>query len=915
MNGPDSRAWPLRDRPALVWLALAVLVALVHRSVPESRWLMVHLVVLGALTHAIMVWSTHFTQALLKTPATLDDRRAQSRRFALLIAGTALVIGSVPLGWWWLVVAGAVSVSVAVGWHAWALWRRLRAALPGRFRVTVRYYLAAAACLPVGATFGAWLAHGVVEETRGRLLLAHTMTMALGWVGLTVAGTLLTFWPTMLRTRIDARAERWARQALPALGLSLVVLVAGALAGLRWVALAGLVGYAAAWAWTGRALWAPARQAPPRSFATWSATAGLAWFAVTLALVGVDLATAADWTRVPSAYGLISMALVAGFAVQLLSGALAHLIPVVLGGGARAVRAAQVQFDRYGAARVLTANGGLVLCLLPVPSWVRVACSAVVLVALAWMLPATFLAIRAARATKAEIAREGVPDQATSRPEPLSLPRQRGVYSPGQLVAALSALVLAIALGVAVDPAAAGLAGSAGGALSGLQAPGSIAAAGGALDTGQTTTVRVEAKGMRFVPDLIEVPRGNRLKVELVNTDPQLSHDLVFANGVRGARLDPGGSETIDAGVIGGDMEGWCSIIGHRQMGMVLQVRAKGGQPDLAAADGRAGSAAGPGASATGAAPPAGASSGSAPAVPLGGRFADDFRAVPAELPPLSADRTRKLTMTVEEIELEIAPGVKQKRWVYNGAVPGPTLHGRVGDTFEITLVNKGSMGHSVDFHAGDIAPDRPMRTIPPGESLVYTFTAKRAGIWMYHCSTVPMSAHIAAGMHGAVVIEPEGLPAVDRSYVLVQSEAYVDGDGSTARDVDADAVLAEKPSAVVFNGIANQYDARPLTARVGERVRFWVLSAGPSRPSSFHVVGGQFDTLYMEGAYQLRRGMSPAGPAAGGAGGGAQALGLQAAQGGFVEMVPTEAGTYPFVSHIMVDAERGAHGLLKVTD
>ncbi|MCB1253960.1 MAG: copper oxidase, partial [Austwickia sp.] len=201
MTRPDSRAWPLRDYPVLLWLALAGVVALVHRYLPEARWLMVHLVVLGALTHAIVVWSTHFTQALLKTPAHLDVRRTQSRRLGLLILGAAAVIVGVPTGWWGLVVAGAVGLATAVGWHAWALARRLRAALPGRFRVTVRYYLAAAAALPIGATFGAWLAHGVDAQTRGRLLMAHTMTMALGWVGLTVAGTLLTLWPTMLRTR------------------------------------------------------------------------------------------------------------------------------------------------------------------------------------------------------------------------------------------------------------------------------------------------------------------------------------------------------------------------------------------------------------------------------------------------------------------------------------------------------------------------------------------------------------------------------------------------------------------------------------------------------------------------------------------------------------------------------------------
>jgi nitrite reductase (NO-forming) len=259
-------------------------------------------------------------------------------------------------------------------------------------------------------------------------------------------------------------------------------------------------------------------------------------------------------------------------------------------------------------------------------------------------------------------------------------------------------------------------------------------------------------------------------------------------------------------------------------------------------------------------------------------------------------------TLVVRDVVREVAPGVRQWLWTYDGTAPGPVLHGRVGDRFEITLVNRGSVGHSIDFHAGALAPQRPMRTIAPGESLTYRFRATRAGIWMYHCSTMPMSAHIANGLFGAVVIEPRDLPRVDRSYVLVQSELYLGDQGGEA---DAEKLAAEDPDLVVFNGYANQYDHAPLPARVGERVRVWVLDAGPNRPSSFHVVGGQFDTTYAEGAYLLRRGSRDSG--------GAQSLGLQAAQGGFVELTFPEPGDYPFVSHLMVDAERGAHGLFRV--
>ena len=161
--------------------------------------------------------------------------------------------------------------------------------------------------------------------------------------------------------------------------------------------------------------------------------------------------------------------------------------------------------------------------------------------------------------------------------------------------------------------------------------------------------------------------------------------------------------------------------------------------------------------------------------------------------------------------------------------------------------------------------------------------------------------------MFGAVIIEPDGLPRADHDYLLVQSEVFLDGDGRTeVRDVDAGAATVDAPDAVVFNGIANQYAARPLTARVGERVRFWVLAAGPNRGTAFHVVGSQFDTAWSEGRYLLGHGTDTDG--------GSQVLGLAVAQGGFVELTATEPGHYPFVTHVMADAEHGARGVLTVT-
>ncbi len=443
--------------------------------------------------------------------------------------------------------------------------------------------------------------------------------------------------------------------------------------------------------------------------------------------------------------------------------------------------------------------------------------------------------------------------------------------------------------------------GGAGGGTPGAATSGTTPAA--VTPTGHTTEVTLTVEGMAFTPSTIEVPAGDRLEVTLDNTGDQ-RHDLVFANGAALDPLAPGDSATLDVGVIGADLEGWCSLPGHRQMGMVVHVVVTGGTEGADTSDQPSGDMAGMdhGASAT--------------SGPTMVELLDTARATdpyPAELPALPAsDGTpadHRYTFTVTEQEDPVTPGLTRTVWTYNGTSPGPILHGRVGDTFHITLVNKGSMGHSIDFHAGDVAPDEPMRTIEPGESLEYVFTAQRSGIWMYHCSTMPMTQHIANGMFGAVVIEPDGLEPVDRSYVLIQSELYLGADGAVA---DAAKLATMTPDVVAFNGRAFQYDAHPLTARVGERVRFWLLDAGPNLGLGFHVVGGQFDTVWREGAYSVFHGTSTDGHTQGVTG--SQVLTLGAAEGGFVELVPHEAGHYPFVNHAMTLGEKGAHGVLVVT-
>ena len=403
-------------------------------------------------------------------------------------------------------------------------------------------------------------------------------------------------------------------------------------------------------------------------------------------------------------------------------------------------------------------------------------------------------------------------------------------------------------------------------------------------------TVQLRLAGMRVSPAVIEVPAGTHLILEVTNTDG-MRHDLALDSGEQTPLLATGESATLDLGVVDADIEGWCTVPGHRAAGMTLDIvtSATGGDDEPVLSDDAHAAHTGTDTS----------TDGSATLDPTAAP-GPDWQPYDPTLAPLPGGTEHAVRMVVTDTVTEVAPGVRQTLWTFNGTAPGPTLHGSVGDLFTVTFVNDASMGHGIDFHAGALAPDAPMRTIDPGEELTYQFVAQGSGAWLYHCSTMPMSLHMANGMYGAVVIDPPGLAPVDTELVLVQSELYLGPQDGTA---DEAALAAEEPTAVVFNGYVDQYVHAPVEVRAGDRIRIWVVDAGPQRPTAFHVVGAQFDTVFKEGAYLLRPGNAERGLA--------QVLDLAPAQGGFVELVLPEAGHYTFVDHAMVDGERGAHGIL----
>lgn len=887
--------WHLRANGVVVaWLVAAALVAVGHRALPGSAWLMVHLLGLGGVSTAILVWSAHFTEALRRRSLP-GGRRGQAVRLGLhqvaALAVVAGVLGQEP----GLVVAGGAGVGLVAVWHGCAIALAARGALGLRLGWSTWGFVAAAVALPVGVAAGVLLARpDTAGDLAARAYLGHVGFMLLGWVGLTVMATLVTLWPTVLGVHLAPDAVRGGKLGLVLLGAALVVLGGGLVLAQRGVVAAALLLYAAGLVRGCLPLTAAARVRPPTAAAAWSLAAAVGWLLGSVLTWAATVATAGSWPAAADRAGALVGPLAGGVAGQVLLGSLTHLGPMVLGGGPAAVRAARAAVERGGLARVVLINGGLLLFALPTPSLVRVGGSLLALGAAVASLVALVRAVVVSRRERqAPMAGSG---ESAGPAVPVVLPAAeltRPVHHrlPGSAVAAVAVLLLTVAGTVAGDPAALGV---------------GTDAVAGAPETGRTVEVEVVAQDMRFIPDTVEVAAGDRLVVVLTNAD-DVAHDLVLDSGAASGRVAPGAEARLDVGVVGRALDGWCSVAGHRQMGMVLTVDVTGGaQGGAGAADGSDADAmagmSGHGSDGSDAAVADGTGESTAP---LDVMAPPGVPARDATLAPAAEATVHRVTLTVQEVRREVAPGITQTLWTFGGEAPGPVLRGRVGDTFEITLVNDGSIGHSIDFHAGALAPERPMRTIEPGESLTYVFTATRSGIWMYHCSTMPMSLHIANGMAGAVVIDPPDLAPVDREYLLVQSELYLGAEGGIA---DAEAIAAEQPDAVVFNGHATQYRAEPLKAQVGERVRIWALDAGPSRASSFHVVGGQFDTVYSEGAYLLG-GPERSGP------GGAQALALQPGQGGFVELTFPEAGRYPFVSHIMVDAERGAAGLVEVTD
>jgi nitrite reductase (NO-forming) len=320
-------------------------------------------------------------------------------------------------------------------------------------------------------------------------------------------------------------------------------------------------------------------------------------------------------------------------------------------------------------------------------------------------------------------------------------------------------------------------------------------------------------------PDL-NVQTGQVVQVTLINGDGA-EHDISFPEFDAASERVIGkgaSSATVFRADQPGELFYFCTLPGHRQAGMEGRIIVGQEAPT---------------------------------AVVTAARVARDPSNVPAPVgdrPP----QVVKVELETVEMEGQLADGTTYSYWTFGGQVPGPFLRVRVGDTVELTLKNQSGsrMIHSIDLHAATgPGGGAAIMQVPPGEEKTFTFKALNPGLFVYHCATPMVAHHVANGMYGLILVEPEGgLPAVDREFYVMQGEIYTQKPFRQRgrQEFSVEKLLAEAPEYFVLNGsVGSLTEEHPLRADVGETVRIFFGVGGPNFTSSFHVIGEIFDRVY----------------------------------------------------------------------
>ncbi len=380
------------------------------------------------------------------------------------------------------------------------------------------------------------------------------------------------------------------------------------------------------------------------------------------------------------------------------------------------------------------------------------------------------------------------------------------------------------------------------------------------------------------VNPVLSAAEGQGVQVTLINGEGA-EHDIVFADQeatARSAHITGRGASTNIAFRAGkaGDYIYFCSLPGHQLAGMQGQFLVT-------------------------------------PQAPPQTLVEADISKLSTDLPPAigkRAPQTIRVDLTTVELEGRLAEGTTFGYWTFNGKVPGPFLRVRVGDTVDVRLKNSddSAMVHSVDFHAATGPGGGAASTqTNPGEEKSVKFKALIPGLYVYHCATPMVAHHIANGMYGLILVEPEeGLPQVDREFYVMQGEIYTEAAFGQhgSQEFNVEKLLNEKPEYFVFNGSVGALSKlHPLEAKVGETVRIFFGVGGPNFTSSFHVIGEMFDRVYNLGGV-LSEPLK-----------GIQTVTVPPGGAVITEFKLDVPGNYILVDHALSRLERGLVGILHV--
>jgi nitrite reductase (NO-forming) len=309
-----------------------------------------------------------------------------------------------------------------------------------------------------------------------------------------------------------------------------------------------------------------------------------------------------------------------------------------------------------------------------------------------------------------------------------------------------------------------------------------------------------------------------------------------------------------------------------------------------------------------------------------------EFFSAQAQEEQSTTGNVKRVTMIADETEVQIAPdnalhpgGVTYQAMTFNGTVPGPVISVDQGDTIEFTLINEGDVIHSMDFHAGD-GPSAAVGSnagptgsnIQSGESVTWTWEAKHAGVFYYHCGADGLNGvweHIANGMYGGIVVHPEN-EAPAKEFYVVFGEIYstnVEGVFTPANGTgtfDVAQFLTGNPDIVMTNGMAHKYvpaigaisqielnpDAQVFQVQPGELTRWYIVNAGPNDGVAFHFISGILSVH--DGSVANRYGTQVLND---------ESWWVPPGSGSVIQITFPEEGLYVGVDHAMNDVVKGA--------